>query len=123
MTNSVDPDQTAPNSLIWVYTVFPDLSVRKLRIITITKVTYHMVYTDFSFWYSLAEVVFEIIVEIKFFPKVLRCFLVGIQAFGVAVYKRNVERAVRLKNNSTWDKVGQQIRHFHGLEPVWWNFP
>ena len=34
MANSVDPDQTAP-SLIWVYTVCPDLSVRKLRNITI----------------------------------------------------------------------------------------
>ena len=43
MANSVDPDQTAPlgavwssdcssrSSLIWVYTVCPDLSVRKLR--------------------------------------------------------------------------------------------
>ena len=29
MANSVDQDQTAP--LIWVYTVCPDLSVRKLR--------------------------------------------------------------------------------------------
>ena len=32
MANSVDPDQTAP--LIWVCTVCPGLSVRKLRIIT-----------------------------------------------------------------------------------------
>ena len=31
MTNSVDPDQTAP----WVCTVCQDLSVRKLRIITV----------------------------------------------------------------------------------------
>ena len=30
IANSVDPDQTAP-SLIWVCTVCPDLSVRKLR--------------------------------------------------------------------------------------------
>ena len=29
MANSVDPDQTAP--LILVYTVCPDMSVRKLR--------------------------------------------------------------------------------------------
>ena len=32
MANSVDTDQTAP---IWVCTVCPDLSVRKLRIITV----------------------------------------------------------------------------------------
>ena len=40
MANSVDSDQTAPlgavySSLIWVCTVCPDLSVRKLRNITI----------------------------------------------------------------------------------------
>ena len=34
MANSIDPDQTAA-SLIWVYTVCPDLSVGKLRIITV----------------------------------------------------------------------------------------
>ena len=33
MANSVDPDQTAP--LICAYTVCPDLSVRKLKIITV----------------------------------------------------------------------------------------
>ena len=33
--NSVDPDQTAPLGLIWVYTVCPDLSIRKLRKITV----------------------------------------------------------------------------------------
>ena len=33
MANSVDPDQTAP--LIWVCTVCPGISVRKLRIITV----------------------------------------------------------------------------------------
>ena len=33
--NSVDPDQTVPkSSLIWVCTVCPDLSLRKLRNIT-----------------------------------------------------------------------------------------
>ena len=34
IANSVDPDQTAPDQtapLIWVCTVCPDLSVRKLR--------------------------------------------------------------------------------------------
>ena len=36
MANSVDPDQTAL-ILIWVYTVCPDLSVRKLRKITVTN--------------------------------------------------------------------------------------
>ena len=35
MANRVDPDQIAPN-LIWVYTVFPGLFVRKLRIICLT---------------------------------------------------------------------------------------
>ena len=37
IANSVDPDQTAPtrSSLIWVCTVCPDQSVRKLRIITV----------------------------------------------------------------------------------------
>ena len=39
MANSVDPDQTAPrSSLIWVCTVCPGLSVRKLRIITVCHV-------------------------------------------------------------------------------------
>ena len=36
IANSSDPDQTVP--LIWFYTVHPDLSVRKLRIITVTIV-------------------------------------------------------------------------------------
>ena len=36
MTNSVDPDQTSSrSSLIWVCTVCPGISVRKLRIITV----------------------------------------------------------------------------------------
>ena len=37
IANSEDPDQTAPSrsSLIWVCTVCPDLSVRKLRVITV----------------------------------------------------------------------------------------
>ena len=34
MANSVDPDQTAP-CLIWVCTVCPGISVRKLRIIMV----------------------------------------------------------------------------------------
>ena len=39
MANSVDPDQTAPlGSLIWVCTVCSDLSVRKLRIITVVVI-------------------------------------------------------------------------------------
>ena len=40
IANSVDPDQTAPReeqSLIWVCTVCPDLSVRKLRIIRVLQ--------------------------------------------------------------------------------------
>ena len=37
IANSVDPDQTAPrSSLIWVCTICPDLSARKLRIITVS---------------------------------------------------------------------------------------
>ena len=35
IATSVDPDQTAPLSLIWVCNVCPGLSVRKLRIITV----------------------------------------------------------------------------------------
>ena len=36
IANSVDPDQTAPRSrLIWVCTVCPDMSIRKLRKITV----------------------------------------------------------------------------------------
>ena len=38
IANSEDPDQTAPlgaSSLIWVCTVCPDISVRKLRFITV----------------------------------------------------------------------------------------
>ena len=36
IANSEDPDQTAPlGALIWVCTVCPKLSVRKLRIITV----------------------------------------------------------------------------------------
>ena len=36
MANSVDPDQTAPrSSLIWVCTVRPGISVRKLMIVTV----------------------------------------------------------------------------------------
>ena len=40
IANSVDPDQTAPvgGSLIWVCTVCPDLSIRKVRIITVVQV-------------------------------------------------------------------------------------
>ena len=42
MANSVDPDQTAPrSSLIWVCTVCPVLSVRKLRIITVNSYPLH----------------------------------------------------------------------------------
>ena len=40
IANSVDPDQTAPReeqSLIWVFTVCPDLSVRKHRIIRVLQ--------------------------------------------------------------------------------------
>ena len=38
MANSVDLDQTAPrSSLIWVCTVCPSISVRKLRIITVNN--------------------------------------------------------------------------------------
>ena len=37
MANSADPDQTAPrrSSLIWVCTVFPGMSVRKVKNITV----------------------------------------------------------------------------------------
>ena len=39
MANSVDPDQTAPrSSLIWVCTVCPGISVRKLRIVNVMMI-------------------------------------------------------------------------------------
>ena len=42
MANSADPDQTAPrSSLIWVCTICPGLSVRKLRIITVHHINRH----------------------------------------------------------------------------------
>ena len=36
--NSVDPDQTARSSLIWVCTVCPGIPVRKLMIITVGEI-------------------------------------------------------------------------------------
>ena len=50
MANSVDPDQAAPqrSSLIWVYTVCLDVSVKKLRNITLNcscMLLYHKIYT------------------------------------------------------------------------------
>ena len=46
MANSVDPDQTAPQ--IWVSTVCPGISVRKLRIITVSAVTTQMINCPFD---------------------------------------------------------------------------
>ena len=43
MANSVDPDQRS--SLIWVCTVCPGLSVRKLRIITVHGFTCFVIYS------------------------------------------------------------------------------
>ena len=40
MANSVDPDQTAPR-LIWVCTVCPSVSIRKLRIITVISLAFY----------------------------------------------------------------------------------
>ena len=39
IAKSVDPDQTVPSSMIWVCTVCPGLSVRKLRIISGSFIT------------------------------------------------------------------------------------
>ena len=36
--NSEDPDQPARSSLIWVFTICPDLSVQKVRKITVLAV-------------------------------------------------------------------------------------
>ena len=44
IANSVDPDQTARSSLIWVCTVCPDLSVRKLSIITVSLVLIFLIW-------------------------------------------------------------------------------
>ena len=52
MANSVDPDQTAPlGSLIWVCTVCPGISVRKLRIITVflTYILFFLLSTNLAF--------------------------------------------------------------------------
>ena len=39
IANSEDTDQTAPrSSLIWVCTICPDLSVRKLKVITVFRI-------------------------------------------------------------------------------------
>ena len=46
MENSVDPDQ---NSLIWLYTVCPDLSVQKLRINKVIC-NYRRVYQALPYW-------------------------------------------------------------------------
>ena len=37
MANNVDPDQTVSLGAVWVYIVCPDLSVRKLKNITISQ--------------------------------------------------------------------------------------
>ena len=37
IANSVDPDQTAPLDLIWVYAVYPDLSVKKIGTLGYTE--------------------------------------------------------------------------------------
>ena len=57
MANSVDPDQTAPLGLpclIWVYTVCPDLSVRKVRIITVT-----VLFIFFFFFFRKRDLAFH----------------------------------------------------------------
>ena len=48
MANSVDPDQTAP--LIWVCTVCPSISVRKLRIVTVPSLQKQLVISTFLFF-------------------------------------------------------------------------
>ena len=58
IANSVDPDQTAPrSSLILVCTVCPDLSVRKLRNITVLQVQYQMQ----RFIVALAQITFHFV--------------------------------------------------------------
>ena len=47
MANSVDVDQTACSSLIWVYTVCLDISVRTLRIITVS-LKWNVTYSKFK---------------------------------------------------------------------------
>ena len=58
MANSVDPDQTAPrSSLIWVCTVCPAISVRKLGIIMVsTKWFQRLFYGNYEFctWHMLS---------------------------------------------------------------------
>ena len=54
---SVDPDQTvrvrSKSSLIWVYTVFPDLSVQKLMIITVFRYISIVIFVSFIILFHL----------------------------------------------------------------------
>ena len=61
IVNSVDPDQTAPlgnrSSLIWVWTICLDLSVRKLRNITVVWSTVEVAYKTLTFCQSIMTTV------------------------------------------------------------------
>ena len=58
MTNSVDPDQTAPVSPIWVFIVFSSPYVQKLRIVTVAikdsirfvQDVGHFLIMEFNYW-------------------------------------------------------------------------
>ena len=45
MANGVNPDQTAPSSLIWVYTICSSLSVRIFQVTMVCSYTYIGVYS------------------------------------------------------------------------------
>ena len=62
IANSEDPNQTAPlgkSSLIWVCIVCPDLSVQKLRIITVYCYQISAIEQDYNQFYSVFLLVFE----------------------------------------------------------------
>ena len=71
IANSVDPDQTAP--LIWVCTVCPGLSVRKLRKITVTPLTLHMLLVSINYVMMGIYVMFKACPKtfetLEFFPE------------------------------------------------------
>ena len=65
--NSVDLDQTAPlSSLIWVLTVCPDLSVQKLRIITVSTVAYRLKTSLFVYKLINSKIIFRPRLEMHF---------------------------------------------------------
>ena len=60
IANSVDPDQTA----LWVCTVCPGISVRKLRIITVRTTTVHNLLQSFHAYFGKEDRMWDLIVSV-----------------------------------------------------------